>query len=132
MQTFVKMKQSLKSFIKLAMKYDGFWSAPLAFLLFCIAGTLSFKYFGDRLISIEYVQQMVLSAVVMVFINFTVFLGMRFNFKGLQDYFFSKQARIDGQHFISPWQKICLYVVIYFSLFAAFLFILRTVMTATR
>lgn len=120
----------LKSFAKLAMKYDGFWSAPLAFLLFCLAGTLSFKYFGDRLISIEYVQQAVLSAVVMVFINFVVFLGMKLNFKGIQDYFFSKQSRVES-HLITPWQKISLYVAIYFLLFAAFLFILHTVMTAT-
>ncbi len=63
--------------------FDGFWSIPLAFLLFAVSGTVSVAYFGDALISTEYVQYIVLAAMIMVFANFVVFLGIRFNFRAL-------------------------------------------------
>lgn len=111
--------------------YDGVWSIPLAFMLFFIAGTLSFEYFGDALISTEYIQYLVLAALVMVVGNFVVFMGLYFNFRTLQRMIYSAQIKQQAAKDLSTWQKILLYVGLYFAFFAAFLFTLHLLMTVT-
>jgi hypothetical protein len=110
---------------------DGLWSIPIAFALFIIAGTLSAEYFGDALISTEYVQYIVLASLIMVFANFITFLGIRFNFKALQREIYSKEIKCEINNSLTTWQKVVLYLLLYAFYFAAFLFILRMLMTAT-
>jgi hypothetical protein len=111
--------------------FDGLWSIPIAFALFIIAGTLSAEYFGDALISTEYVQYIVLASLIMVFANFITFLGIRFNFKALQREVYSKEIKYELNTSLTTWQKVVLYLLLYAFYFAAFLFILRMLMTAT-
>lgn len=120
-----------KSLRYLLQLYDGVWSIPLAFLLFFLAGYCSFEYFGDALISTEYIQYIVLAALVMVVANFVVFMGLYFNFRTLQRMVYSAQIKQQALTDLSTWQKIVLYVVLYFSYFAAFLYILYLLMTVT-
>jgi hypothetical protein len=110
--------------------FDGIWSIPLAFLGFFLAGSLSLKYFGDPLISIEYLQQVILSGLILVFANFIVFLGINFNFRGLQRFFYSQELK-EKIVSLSVWERIKLYLIVYFGLFSAFLVILWLVMSAT-
>ena len=120
----------MKKILRKLQLFDGFWTIPLAFFLFLLAGSYSAEYFGDGLISTEYIQQVILAALVMVFANFVVFLGGFFNFRGLQNYFYSKQAKQEIEY-SSPWQRIVLYICVYFGLFLCFLFTLWLIMTAT-
>ena len=121
----------MKKIIKKLQMFDGLWSIPIAFFLFLLAGSYSAEYFGDGLISTEYIQQVILAALVMIFANFVVFLGAFFNFRGLQNYFYSKDAKAEFEYSSTPWQRIVLYLVVYFGLFLSFLLILWLIMTAT-
>lgn len=110
--------------------FDGFWSIPLAFLLFAISGTVSVAYFGDSLISTEYIQYIVLAAMIMVFANLVVFLGIRFNFRALQREIYNKEVKYEINTYLTTWQKVVLYLCLYAFYFAAYLFILYLLMTA--
>jgi hypothetical protein len=110
--------------------FDGLWSIPIAFALFIIAGTLSAEYFGDALISTEYVQYIVLALLIMVFANFVTFLGIRFNFRALQHAVYNREIKNEINN-LSTCQKVVLYLVLYAFFFASFLFVLRMLMTAT-
>ena len=110
--------------------FDGVWSIPLAFLGFFIAGSLSLEYFGDPLISVEYIQQVILSGLILVFANFVAFLGGFFNFRGLQKFFYSKELK-EKIITLSIWERVKLYLIVYFGLLSAFLVILWLVMSAT-
>lgn len=111
--------------------FDGLWSIPIAFALFIIAGTLSAEYFGDALISTEYVQYIVLASLIMVFANFVTFLGIRFNFRALQRAVYDREINYEINTHLSTWQKVVLYLLLYAFYFAAFLFVVRMLMTAT-
>ena len=111
--------------------FDGLWSIPIAFAVFLIAGALSSEYFGDALISTEYVQYIVLASLIMVFANFITFLGIRFNFKALQREVYSKEIKYELNTYLTTWQKVVLYLLLYAFYFAAFLFVLHLLMTAT-
>jgi hypothetical protein len=121
----------MKKLIKKLQMFDGIWSIPIAFFVFLLAGSYSAEYFGDGLISTEYIQQVLLAALVMIFANFVVFLGAFFNFRGLQNYFYSKDAKAELEYSSTPWQRIVLYLVVYFGLFLSFLLILWLIMTVT-
>ena len=120
-----------KSVSYLLQLYDGVWSIPLAFLLFFLAGYASFRYFGDALISTEYIQYIVLAALVMVFANFVVFLGIRFNFRALQREIYNKEVKYEINTYLTTWQKVVLYLLLYAFYFAAYLYILHMLMTVT-
>jgi hypothetical protein len=111
--------------------FDGFWSIPLAFLLFAVSGTVSVAYFGDALISTEYIQFVILAALVMVFANFVVFLGIRFNFRALQKEIYNKEVKYEINTYLTTWQKVVLYLLLYAFYFAAYLYILHMLMTVT-
>jgi hypothetical protein len=125
------MKKLLKNVAYKFQMFDGIWSIPLAFIAFLLVGTWSMNYFGDPLISIEYLQQVMLAGLILVFANFVAFLGGYFNFRGLQRYFYSKELKLETKTTFTPWQKIKLYLWVYFGLLSAFLLILWLVMTAT-
>lgn len=120
----------MKKILRKLQMFDGVWSVPLAFFLFLLAGSYSAEYFGDGLISIEYIQQVLLASLILIFANFVVFLGANFNFRGIQKYFYSKEARMDAEY-LPPWQRITLYLIVYFGLLLSFLFLLWLIMTAT-
>jgi hypothetical protein len=126
----VTNRNGLKSLRYHLQLFDGVWSIPVAFLFFVISGTLSYQYFGDALISTEYIQYVVLAGMVMVFANFVTFLGIRFNFRALQNVVYSREIKQQIKTDLTTWQKVCVYLVLYFAYFAAFLFILRMLMTA--
>jgi len=119
--------KSIRYYVQL---FDGLWSIPIAFALFIIAGTLSAEYFGDALISTEYVQYIVLALLIMVFANFVTFLGIRFNFRALQHAVYNREIKNEINN-LSTCQKVVLYLVLYAFFFASFLFVLRMLMTAT-
>lgn len=110
---------------------DGFWSIPLAFFVFAISGTVSVAYFNDAIISTEYIQYIVLAALVMVFANFVVFLGIRFNFRALQREIYNKEVKYEINTYLTTWQKVVLYLLLYAFYFAAYLYILHMLMTVT-
>lgn len=110
--------------------FDGIWSIPLAFIVFAVSGTISVAYFGDSLISTEYVQYIVLAAMIMVVANFVVFLGIRFNFRALQREIYNKEVKYEIKTYLTTWQKVVLYLLLYLFYFAAYLFILYLLMTA--
>ena len=64
----------IKKLIRNIQLYDGVWSIPLAFIAFFLAGKYSVEYFGDAIISTEYLQYVILASLIMVFANFIVFL----------------------------------------------------------
>jgi len=122
---------TLKSLRYKLQLMDGFWSIPLAFLVFAISGTISVAYFNDAIISTEYIQYIVLAALVMVFANFVVFLGIRFNFRALQREIYNKEVKYEINTYLTTWQKVVLYLLLYAFYFAAYLYILHMLMTVT-
>jgi hypothetical protein len=127
-----KTNQSTVKSVKYRLQlFDGIWSIPLAFLAFVYGGYLSNTYFGDPLISIQYLQQVMMAAMILVFANFVVFLGINFNFRKLQQDFYSRDLRTTAKNRLSSWQKIKLYLAVYFGLLLTFLLILWLVMTVT-
>ncbi len=65
----------LKKFIYKLQLFDGVWSVPLSVLFFLLVGKLSYEYFGDTpLISTEYLQLVMLAAVILIFANFVTSL----------------------------------------------------------
>ena len=125
------LKKSLKHVLRKLQLFDGIWTIPLVFFLFLLAGSYSAEYFGDGLISTEYIQQVILAVLIMVIGNFVVFLGGFLNFRGLQNYFYSKHVKEEVEYSSTPWERIKLYLVVYFGLFLLFLFTLWLIMTAT-
>jgi hypothetical protein len=122
----------LKKLIYKLQLFDGVWSVPLSVFFFLIVGKFSYEYFGDTpLISTEYLQLVMLAAVILIFANFVVFLGIRFNFRTLQKDFYSKELRHYASMELKSWQKIKLYLFVYFGFLVSFLLILWLVMTAT-
>lgn len=131
-----KEQPSQKSNMLKSLRYklqliDGLWSIPLAFLVFAISGTISVAYFNDAIISTEYIQYIVLAALVMVFANFVVFLGIRFNFRALQREIYNKEVKYEINTYLTTWQKVVLYLLLYAFYFAAYLYILQMLMTVT-
>jgi hypothetical protein len=131
-----KEQQQEKSNTLKSLRYklqliDGLWSIPLAFLVFALSGTMSVAYFNDAIISTEYIQYIVLAALVMVFANFVVFLGIRFNFRALQREIYNKEVKYEINTYLTTWQKVVLYLLLYAFYFAAYLYILHMLMTVT-
>jgi ABC-type uncharacterized transport system permease subunit len=112
-------------------KYDGVWSIPLAFLGFFMAGRYGYEYFGDALISTEYIQVVFMAALILIFANFVVFLGINFNFRSLQRYFYSTEIKEQIKNELTVWQRIKLYLFVYFCFLVLFLFIVWLLMTVT-
>lgn len=125
------MRNLLKSIKYRLQLFDGLWSIPLAFIAFTYFGYLSTEYFGDPIISIQYLQQVLMAALILVFANFVVFLGVNFNFRKLQKDFYSKELKHYASMELNSWQKIKLYLLVYFGFLLSFLLILWLVMTVT-
>lgn len=122
---------SFKKLLYNAKLYDGLWSIPIAFMIFIVAGTFSVNYFNDAIISTEYLQYVALAAVIMVIANFVIFLGIKFNFRTLQQQVYSKELKQSFANELTTWQKVVLYLSVYFLYFSFFLLIIYMLMTAT-
>jgi hypothetical protein len=125
------MKNLFKKITHSLQMYDGVWSVPLAFIAFFLAGKYGLEYFGSALISTEYIQIVFMAAFILIFANFIVFLGMRFNFRGLQRYFYSSEIKDQIKTQLTVWQRITLYLFVYFSFLVLFLLIVWLLMTVT-
>jgi len=121
----------MKKVLKYLQMYDGLWSVPLAFLAFFLVGRYGYEYFGDALISTEYIQIVFMAALILIFANFVVFLGINFNFRSLQRYFYSTEIKEQIKQELTVWQRIKLYLFVYFSFLLLFLFITWLLMTVT-
>jgi hypothetical protein len=121
----------MKKLTRYLQMYDGVWSIPLAFLGFFLAGRYGYEYFGDALISTEYIQIVFMAALILIFANFVVFLGINFNFRSLQRYFYSTEIKDHIKFELNVWQRIKLYLFVYFSFLVLFLFIVWLLMTVT-
>ena len=99
------MMNLIKSLKYRLQLFDGLWSIPLAFIVFMYAGYLSANYFGDPLISIQYLQQVLMAAMILILANFVVFLGINFNFRALQRDFYSKELKYYSKMELNSWQK---------------------------
>jgi hypothetical protein len=125
------MKSIIKKLIYRLQLYDGVWSVPVAFLAFFLAGRYGYEYFGDALISTEYIQIVFMAALILIFANFVVFLGINFNFRSLQRYFYSDEIKEQIKKELTVWQRIKLYLFVYFLFLVLFLFIVWLLMTVT-
>lgn len=125
------MKTFLKKLIYNIQLYDGLWSIPVAFLGFFLAGKYGYEYFGDALISTEYIQIVFMAALILIFANFVVFLGINFNFRSLQRYFYSAEIKDHIKSELTVWQRIKLYLFVYFFFLLVFLLIVWLLMTVT-
>jgi hypothetical protein len=123
--------QKLKAITYVLQLFDGLWSIPLAFVVFSVIGTFSYRYFGDALISTEYLQYVVLAALIMVVANFVVFLGIRFNFRALQRQIYSSQMKEALNTDLDTWQKVKLYMLLYFGYLSFYALVLYMLMMAT-
>jgi ABC-type Fe3+ transport system permease subunit len=125
------MNNTLKKIIYKLKLYDGVWSIPLSFMAFLLAGQYSYEYFGDALLSTEYLQVVFLASLVMICANFVVFMGLNLNFRSLQRYFYSRQIKLDVENQLSAWQRIKLYILVYLFFFCVFLFLVWMLLTVT-
>lgn len=125
-----KIKEYFKKVIRYLQIFDGIWSIPLAFLAFFLAGRLGYEYFGDALISTEYVQLVAMAIFILIIGNFVVYLGINFNFRKLQRYIYGEQIKFDLD-VIDALTKIKLYFIVYFSYLVLFLVIFWLLMTVT-
>ena len=101
----------IKKLLYNLQKFDGIWSIPIAFIGFFLAGKYSFEYFGDAIISTEYLQFVILTSLIMVFANFVI--------------------KEDIKKDLTTWQRVKLYLFVYFGFLCIFLFILYMLMTVT-
>jgi uncharacterized membrane protein len=99
----------MKKFLYYLQLFDGLWSVPIAFLVFFFGGYASFKYFGDAIISTEYLQQVLLAGLILIFANFMAFLGGFFNFRSLQGYFYSREVKDHVKSTLGCLSASCLY-----------------------
>lgn len=154
-----RLKESFKKFKWFLSLWDGVWSIPIGIMLFTGAGIIIQIFFTDPTVGDgapgffdpSYIQLAFYVSLIMTFINFTVALGMYFNFRGLFRYFFGRKLKKpstkygddpvlfhsrlkEGDVFnrsrldfisLTPIQRICLYLIVYmfFSLVFVLLFL---------
>lgn len=117
--------------------WDGVWSIPLAIFAFTICGIVVQWWFGDPLnpettpgfYDPSFIQAAFLASLMLVFVNFTAWLGLYFNFRAVWRYFVGEK-KADGtisnkskEDFLnlSSWQRILLLVFLYVLLCAVWL-----------
>lgn len=101
---------------------DGIWSVPLAFFLFWICGVVLQSMFGYTVgtYDLSYIQPLFLAIAIGVgATNGTLFI-LRFNFKGIYDWFFGfknkdgvyeRPAVADWQN-LTSWQKFKIFLFV--------------------
>jgi hypothetical protein len=113
-----------KKVLSYLRRNDGLWSIPLSFFILIGGNLLLNRYFGEPIISLEYVQPLAMVALVMVCINALAYLGCNLNQRGLQKYFYSRKASFDmHRQGTSGISRVILYLVVYFAYFLVGLFL---------
>lgn len=115
----------MKKIIEFLFRWDGIWSAPLLLFLFVAFGAFSVDFFGQGIATYDpgIVQALLLASAFLVAINFTTWLGIRFNFPEVYSYYINSFKSDIGN--LQLWQRITILLAIYFFLFSAFLFVLQ-------
>lgn len=128
----------LKKFKFFIQLYDAVWSLPLAFAAFVICGLLLQSHFSSPsdgqsasgFYDPIFMQVAFYAACIQVFINFIVWTGMKFNFRGLHKYFIGTRNQETGvvtneskEDFlkITSWQRLSLFLFVYCFLSVEFL-----------
>jgi hypothetical protein len=118
--------KAMKKILSFLERNDGIWSIPLSFFILIGGNLLLNRYFGEPIISLEYVQPLAMVALVMVCLNAIAYLGCNLNQKELQRYFYSEDSGRDMNRWgVNPFYRVLLYLVIYlvYFLIGLFLFI---------
>jgi hypothetical protein len=116
----------MKKILSYLERNDGIWSIPVSFIIL-IGGNMALnRYFGEPILSLEYVQPLFMVALVMVCLNTIAYLGCNLNQRWLQRYFYSEQSSVDlHRQGASALTRILVYLSVYFVylLIGLFLFI---------
>lgn len=118
--------KAMKKVLSFLERNDGIWSIPLSFFILIGGNLLLNRYFGEPIISLEYVQPLAMVALVMVCLNAIAYLGCNLNQKELQRYFYSEKSGEDMSRWgVNPFYRVLLYLVVYlvYFLIGLFLFI---------
>lgn len=122
------MKPILKRLRYLLSLYDGVWAIPAAAGAFILGGIVLQKLFsnpddpqgGPGFYDPSFLQLALYVTCMQVFLNFTVWLGIKFNFRGLWIYYKGKrvagsienQSKADFLNLLS-WQRIVILLFVY-------------------
>lgn len=109
--------KNMQKVISFLTRNDGIWSIPLSFLLLIMGNVLLNKYFGEPIISLEYIQPLFVVAFIMVSVNAIAYLGGLLNHKDLQDYYYSDKVNTDIDRQGRPYRKVFIYLGVYFFYF---------------
>jgi hypothetical protein len=114
----------MKTILKFLRRNDGLWSIPLSFFILIGGNLLLNRYFGEPIISLEYVEPLAMVALVMVCLNALAYLGGNLNQHDLQKYFYSEKSEVDmSRHGVNPFHRVLLYLGIYVFYFLVGLFL---------
>jgi hypothetical protein len=129
--------KNLKKIKHWLLLWDGVWSIPLALLMFVLSGTIIQWFFADPLFpenspgfyDPSFIQAAFFASAMQVFLNFTAWLGLYFNFRGMWKYFVGKLTETgeteNKSHAdflkLTSWQRIVLLVFLYVFLSAEWL-----------
>jgi hypothetical protein len=132
------MRKIFKKAKFLLSLYDGVWSIPLALVMFIGSGLLIQRFFTDPstpesapgFYDPSFIQAAFYTSFICVFINFTVWMGMYFNFRGVWRYFVGKKKGTVVQNLskddftnITAWQRILVLLALYSFLSVEWLFL---------
>ena len=124
METTIKTALTkLKAFL---LRWDGFWSVPLAVVLFLLvlyAGEAAFgQGFGGY--SPGFIHAILYAALVLVVLNTVAQLGLKLNIPTLWNYF-AEDIEVEGAKLadtlftkdfynLTAWQRVAIYLFVYF------------------
>ncbi|AWW31831.1 hypothetical protein DN752_17780 [Echinicola strongylocentroti] len=111
-----KIKERLLSFIKL---WPELWSVPVSILLF--AASIPIIRWIDPTAGVfdwGIFQTVLVTVVILPILSTAAFMGIRFNFKFLFDYY-RKTVYIKDYLKLTPWQRLLLFCLVYLSLLLA-------------
>lgn len=128
----------LKKFKFFIQLYDAIWSLPLAFAMFIASGLFLQSHFASPSENSTasgfydpiFLQVAFYASCIQVFANFTIWMGMYFNFRGLHRYFFGSRDQESGivinqskEDFLklTPWQRLSIFLVVFLFLQVQFL-----------
>lgn len=114
----------MKKLLSFLTLWDGFWSVPLAFILFLLCEYLGRWFFGAGFGAYDPAtfQAAIMAAVILIFTNTVVQFAIKFNFPAFWDVYHNSFC--DTFQNLQSWQKIAFTVFMYCFFFALFLQVL--------
>jgi hypothetical protein len=103
----------IKKVLAFVSLWDGYWSIPLAFLIFLLFEYLGRWFFGQGFGAYDpsTFQAAIMTSVVMIMFNTAVQYAIKFNFPTLWEIYHKNFLELSNQ--LTPWQNILLTVFIY-------------------